>query len=137
MKIDLNKYLGKWFEIAQIQNEFEPNMKDVTATYELIDNGVIKITNRGTINGVEKEVTAMAFKTEQDDLLNVVFYPDISSSYRILAIDSNYQYALVGGDKPNYLWILSREKTIDKNTYNKFINIAKNKNYNVNDIILL
>ena len=110
MKIDLNKYLGKWFEIAQIPNEFEPNMKDVTA---------------------------MAFKTEQDDLLNVVFYLDISLSYRILAIDSNYQYALVGGDKPNYLWILSREKTIDKNTYNKFINIAKNKNYNVNEIILL
>ena len=134
MKIDIKRYMGKWYEIARIHNEFEPNMTDVTAEYTLLESGNIKIVNSGFVNGTLKQIKGFASPTDNSDVLRVSFYPHISSDYKILAVDENYQYALVGGNTKHYLWILARQPLITKNVYNKMLSIAKDKGYDINRI---
>ena len=135
-KIDINKYLGSWYEIARIHNEFEPNMYDVAAKYTLKENGDIEVLNSGYINGKFKSITGIAKTTDKDDVLKVSFVPGVESNYKILAIVDNYDYALVGGDDPNHLWILGRNKRICLGYYSWFIDVAKEHGYNVDNLKL-
>ena len=137
MKFDLNKYLGKWYEIAKIPNEFQnSNAKCITAEYTLNDNNIKVINTIYFNNNVKQTIVGKIIKTNEDDLLKVSFKDNIYSDYRILAIDSGYNYALVGGSNKNYLWILSRTENIYKNIYDNFINIAKEKGYDINKIVI-
>lgn len=131
MKIDINKYLGRWHEIARIPNQFEPNMSNVTAEYSLMGNGDILIVNSGFIDTDFKAITAFAKTTEDDSILKVSFFPGIESNYKILAIEENYEYALVGGDDDNHLWLLGRTPYISLFDYVAFLRFAKMKGYNV------
>ena len=131
MEININKYLGKWYEIARIPNEFELNMVNVTAEYSLLDDGNILVVNSGFINNVYKSITGMAKTTEQDDTLKVSFFTGIEFNYKILVIEENYEYALVGGDDENHLWLLGRTPYISLTEYNVFLKYAKNKGYNI------
>ena len=106
MDFDLKRYLGKWYEIARIENEFSPNMDKVVAHYNLNDNGSIQVINSGYVDGNFRQIVGHAITTENKSILRVSFFLGIYSDYRILAIGENYEYALVGGDKDTYLWIL-------------------------------
>lgn len=136
MHVDLKKYMGKWFEIARIKNEFEPNMKKVTAQYNLNEDDTIQVINSGYIDDTLKEIIGTAKTTNENNLLLISFRHPIYSQYKILFVDDDYQYALVGGSSENYLWILSRTPNLDKTILDKLINIAKEKKYNVNKIVL-
>lgn len=136
MHVDLKKYMGKWFEIARIKNEFEPNMKKVTAQYNLNEDDTIQVINSGYIDDTLKEIIGTAKTTNENNLLLISFRHPIYSQYKILFVDDDYQYALVGGSSENYLWILSRTPNLDKTILDKLINIAKEEKYNVNKIVL-
>lgn len=135
MKFDINKYLGKWYEIARIENEFQPKMEKVTAQYNLIRENYIDIINSGYLNDKLVHTIGRAVPTDNERTLKVHFQPDIYSFYNILFVDDNYQYALVSGNSKNYLWILSRTPELDKNITDKLIDIAKENGFNVNDIV--
>ena len=134
MKIVLNKYLGKWFEIARIKNHFETNMTGVTAEYSLNDDGEIRVVNSGYINGELNFITGIAKTTDKDDLLMVSFFPGIDLEYKIIAIRGDYEYALVGGSNENYLWILGRENYIYREYLEQFITLATALGYNVDNL---
>lgn len=139
MKIDIDNYVGKWYEIARIPTVFQLNMKNVTAEYIREENNTIKVINSGYVNGELKQITGLALPTEKDDLFKVSFFNGVNtvavdSDYKILAIDEDYQYALVGGSTPNYLWILSRTPNIPQREYNTLVNIAKKNGYNVKNL---
>lgn len=134
MEININKYLGHWFEIARIHNEFEPNMTDVSVVYMLKDNGDIQVVNSGYINGEKREIIGIAKTTDKDDLLKVSFFPGIFSDYNILAITDDYEYALVGGGSPDYLWMLGRKKIMPTGVFCWFQDIAKKYGYNINEL---
>ena len=136
MHVDLKKYMGKWFEIARIKNEFEPNMKKVTAQYNLNEDDTIQVINSGYIDGTLKEIIGTAKTTNENNLLLISFRHPIYSQYKILFVDDDYQYALVGGSSENYLWMLSRTPNLDKAILDKMINIAKEEKYNINKIVL-
>lgn len=136
MKIDLNKYLGLWNEIARIENDFEPKMTNVTAEYRLNKDGSIQIINSGYLDSQFKHIKGIGITTDRDDLLKVSFFSGSYSDYRILAVTDDYEYALVGGDSKDFLWILARTKHIDIDVYNKFVKIAIDHGYNTNKLIL-
>lgn len=136
MEIDLTKYLGKWFEIARIKNDFEPNMTNVTAQYDLIDDNTIQVINSGYVNNQFKQIVGTAMTTSDNSILKVSFFPCVYTEYKIMAIDKNYQYALIGGINKEHLWILGRQPIIYKTILNSFIEIAKKYNYNIDKLII-
>ena len=114
-KVELNKYLGTWYEIARYEHRFEKDCKNVTATYNLKKENEIEVINQCTdINTNEKKkAIGVAFaKDETFSKLRVSFFRPFYGDYWILILDENYKYAVVGAPSREYLWILAREKTI-------------------------
>jgi apolipoprotein D and lipocalin family protein len=136
MKIDIKKYVGRWYEIAKIPFYFEKDMENVTAEYSLNNDGTMKIINSGYVNGRLRKVIGTAKPTENDDLFKVSFLPNVFSDYKILGIDENYQFAVVGGQNENLLWILSRKPRIDSEKYYQLVSIARKNGYNVDKLII-
>lgn len=135
MKIDINKYIGRWFEIAKTPNSFEDNLTDVRAEYILNDDNTIKIVNTGYLNGKEKQIIGKAILTDKDDLLKVSFFPNVYTDYKILAISDDYSYALVGGNDNN-LWMLGRRKIISTLYFEWFLDVAIKNGYDVSQLKL-
>lgn len=135
--IELSKYLGKWYEIARFDHSFERDMEQVTATYKLMPNGQIQVINSGYKDGKFKETVGKAKTTDTSGLLRVSFFMNIYSDYRVLMIDKDYQYVLVGGNSPKYLWILSRTPEISNDVLQKIIGVAKEKGYDTEKLIFV
>ena len=109
---ELDRYLGRWYEIARLDHSFERGLNRVTADYSLRDDGGVKVINRGYSprDGRWQEAEGRAYFVKSPDLgfLKVSFFGPFYGSYVILELDSNYQYALVAGPSRSYLWILAR-----------------------------
>ena len=134
-----DRYLGTWYEIARFDSRFEKNLKNTTAAYSLNENGTIKVVNKG-YNYVKNEweqVTGKA-KFRGDDTvaaLKVSFFGPFYGGYNVIALDSDYQYALVAGGDLKYLWILSRTTTIPDDVKQQYLQIAKNIGYATNNLV--
>ena len=136
---DKNKYLGKCYEIARLDFKYERDLNNTTAEYTLQDNGTIRVHNRGfNVRTREwKEATGKAKFVRDDNtaMLKVSFFGPFYGGYNVIALDPDYRYALVAGDKLKYLWILSRETTIPEEVKNNYLEIAENIGYNTADLV--
>lgn len=136
---DSKKYLGKWYEIARFDFRFEKDMNNVTAEYSMKDNGHIKVDNKG-YNYVKKEWKesigeARFVEDEKTARLKVSFFKPIWAGYNVIDLDENYRYALVVGNNLDYLWILSREKTIPEDIKQRFLEKAKKFGYKTENLV--
>lgn len=133
------KYLGKWYEIARIDFKYEKDLNNTTAHYSKLPNGTIKVVNRGynTKEKVWQEAIGKAKFVDSERLgqLKVSFFGPFYAGYNILSVDNDYQYALVGGGKFNYLWILARKPEIPEEIKNHYLEIADQFGYHVKDLI--
>ena len=120
--VDLQRYLGTWYEIATIPARFQKNCVGVTATYTLRPDGKIGVLNRcrkHTLDGKEKSIEGKAWvvDTNTNAKLKVRFFWPFSGDYWIIELDPDYQYAVVGHPGRNYLWILCRRPQMDESLY--------------------
>ncbi|MFT3683072.1 MAG: lipocalin family protein [Ferruginibacter sp.] len=136
---DADRYLGKWYEIARYDYRFERNLKNVTAEYSLNQDGSIKVVNRGFDykKNEWKEATGKAtFRGDKNEgKLKVSFFGPFYAGYNVIAIDPAYKYALVAGKSLDYLWILSREKTIPQNIKNDYMQKAAAIGYDTSTLV--
>lgn len=135
----IGNYLGKWYEVARLENRFERNMTHTTANYTLRNDGKVKVVNSGfdTLKNKQKQAVGKAkFRGAADvAALKVSFFGPFYAGYNVLALDENYKYALVAGGSLKYLWILSREKTIPENVKEKYLEIARSVGYDTEALI--
>lgn len=134
-EVDLNKFLGKWYEIARFDHRFERGMQQCTAIYAIKPDGKIKVSNEGIKDGKYKKSIGKAKLTDEPGVLRVSFFGPFYSDYRILMLASDYSYALVGSDSDNYLWILSRTPKLEKSTQDMLVSEAKRRGYDTNKLI--
>ena len=138
--IDLNRYKGKWYEIARMPNFFERKLKCITATYTLREDGKITVLNAGNyITDPQKSTSSKGVAWIPDKnspaKLKVQFFWPFSGDYWIMHLDKDYKYALVGDPAHKYLWILCREKKMDQVTYEMLLQKAIDNGYDVKFII--
>jgi len=124
----LEKYLGKWYEIARLDHSFERGLTRVTADYSLRDDGSVRVLNRGYSEKEKKwkEIEGKAYFVQRPDqgYLKVTFFGPFYGSYIVFELDhDNYQYSLVSGPDKSYLWILARDPVLKEDI--KGILIAK------------
>nr|WP_202943551.1 lipocalin family protein [Syntrophus aciditrophicus] len=127
---NLEKYLGKWYEIARLDHSFERGLSKVTAEYTLRSDGGVKVLNRGysDIEKKWKEAEGKAYFVQESDrgYLKVSFFGPFYGSYVVFEIDEvNYQYSLVCGPDRSYLWILSRNPAMPEELKAKLVDKAK------------
>jgi len=136
----VDRYLGVWYEIARLDHSFERGLNNVSATYTPRKDGGIDVLNRGynRKNGKWKEARGKAYFTGKTDegRLKVSFFGPFYGAYNIIALDQEYyQYALVCGPDRSYLWILAREKLLDKTTLDELVKLAGRLGFNTEDLI--
>ncbi|BCS85657.1 lipocalin family protein [Prevotella herbatica] len=133
----LDKYLGRWYEIARIDNRFERGISNAIAEYSLNPNGTIKVVNSGVDikTGKVKSAVGKAKMTSVPGLLRVSFFWIFYSDYRVLAVDENYKWALVGGSSSKYLWILSRTPKLLEKEVALVLSEASRRGYDTGRLI--
>lgn len=135
---DVQRYMGKWYEIARIDFKYEKDLSHVSATYFLNNDGAIDVYNRG-FNYKENKWTEADGKAnfngdKNKGALKVSFFGPFYSGYNIVKMDPDYETVLVFGESHDYMWILSRKKTISEETKQKFLLYAKEKGYDTSKL---
>jgi lipocalin len=133
--VDLNRYLGSWYEIAKFDHSFERGLDYAMARYTLRDDGKIDVLNTGIKDGRAKDAKGIAKTTDVPGLLRVSFFGPFFSDYRIMMLDEDYQYVLVGGSTDKYLWILSRTPVLDDATKSLILAEADRRGYDTSKLI--
>ena len=127
-QVDLSKYEGKWYEIARLPQSYQEGCECTTAKYEVINEEEVKVVNRcyQPAESEWKESDGKAFPVVGSDnsKLKVQFFWPFKGDYYIIELDKDYQYAMVGNPKRDALWILSRNKRLNQDTYNRLVEKA-------------
>lgn len=139
--VDLNKYAGKWFEIASFPQRFQKGCNCTTAEYTVTDKGYVTVENscnKDSINGKQSYIKGKAFVEENSGnaKLKVQFFWPFKGKYWIIDLANDYSYAVVGHPNRKYLWILSRTATINNTTYQQIVARIKDKGFDISKIML-
>ena len=133
-----DKYLGKWYELARLDYFFERNLVNVTADYSMNQDGTIKVVNRGfdsNRNEWKESIGRAKFTGDPNEgKLKVSFFGPLYAGYNVIALDENYQHALVAGRNLSYLWILSRDQNIPDRVATSFLEKAIKLGYDVSKL---
>ncbi len=116
--VELNKYLGKWYEVGRYPNSFQKNCFKSTATYSLNEKGKIIVLNeckKGSPDGKYKSVKGKAWIVDKQTnaKLKVSFFWPFSGNYWIVDLAPDYSYVVVSEPGMKYLWILNRTPEIN------------------------
>ncbi|MCU4175917.1 lipocalin family protein [Carboxylicivirga sp. N1Y90] len=139
-ELDINRYLGTWYEIARYDHRFERDMVGVTANYSFRADGKLKVINsgyKGSLNGERSEAIGKA-KIPNPTIpskLKVSFFWIFYGDYFVLDLDKDYQWALIGSSSDKYLWILSRTPIIEDSLYEELLDKLVKRGYDVNQLI--
>ncbi len=139
--VDLNKYAGKWYEIAKYPNKFQKQcVGNTTATYSLKQNGKIEVVNEcltkdGTVDTAKGEGKIADKATNAKLKVRFApkflsFLPKVWGDYWIMDLEPNYEYVAIGEPKREYFWILSRKPEMDDATFQAILRRAEEQGFN-------
>lgn len=137
---NLERYLGRWYEIARLDHPFERGLSRVTADYSLRSDGSVLVLNRGFSDADNKwqeaEGKAYFVNKNTEGYLKVSFFGPFYGSYVIFGLDhENYNYAFISGPDTDYLWLLARTPSVGPEIIQKFIEMARARGFNTKDLI--
>ena len=133
-KIDLDRYVGLWHQVASFPAWFQQGCSDVTAMYKKVKDYISVFNSCNTKLGTKSSAFGRAYPSTKNSL-KVSFFPLVSADYIIEFVDTGYNYAVVGSQEKKYLWILSRKRAIKPAIYDELVSIAKKKGYDVSRLV--
>ncbi len=136
---DVERFLGKWYEVARLDYFFERHLNNTTAHYSMNRDGSLRVVNRGydyRKYELKESVGRAKFAGDASEgALLVSFLGPFYAPYNIVALDSHYKYALVAGKNLDYLWILSREPSIPEKIRLQYLELAEEMGYNTDKLV--
>lgn len=137
---ELDRYLGKWYEIARLDHSFERGLTNINAQYSMRDDDGVKVINRGFSKQDNKwqQAEGKAYFVDRTDsgYLKVSFFGPFYGSYIIFELDEkDYQYAFVSGPDTSYLWLLAREPQVDKTVTELFVKRSQELGFDTSKLI--
>lgn len=137
--LDLDRFLGHWYEIARFDHRFERNLEAVETDYTLRPDGRIAVANRGVDErtGHRSAAHGKARTTRTPGRLRVSFFWFFYSDYNVLERGDDYEWLLVGSRSPKYLWILSRTPRLDVETTNRILRLARCRGYATSQLLFV
>jgi apolipoprotein D and lipocalin family protein len=137
--VDLNRYVGKWYEIARFPTWFQKGCTGSTAEYRLRSDGDIDVRNQclKEPDGVPDSATGIARVVDPatNAKLSVRFFWPFSGDYWIIDLGRDYDYAVVGHPSRDYLWILSRTPRMDRELYERVLETVRQKGYDTGRLV--
>ncbi|WP_299598405.1 lipocalin family protein [uncultured Microbulbifer sp.] len=137
----LDRYLGKWYEIARLDHSFERGLSRVTAEYTLREDGGVKVLNRGfeAEKAEWQDAEGKAYFVGAPDVghLKVSFFGPFYGSYIIFELDDDYRYSMISGPDRSYLWLLSRTPTVSAAVKERFLKRASELGFPTDQLIFV
>jgi apolipoprotein D and lipocalin family protein len=136
-RVDLDRYLGRWYELASFPQYFQRGCVATQAHYSRREDGRIRVENQcrdGTLDGEVRRAEGVAWVDEGDASnarLRVQFFWPFWGDYWIIDLDPGYRWAVVGHPERKYLWILSRTPTLDEAVYQEVLARIREKGYDL------
>jgi apolipoprotein D and lipocalin family protein len=137
-KVEVQKYLGTWYEIARYDVVFEKDCGYVTANYKLKEDGDIKVTNsctKLTTNEPDQSIGTAYATDETNTKLKVSFFWPFYGDYYVIDLAEDYSFALVGAPSREYLWILARTSTIDESVKERLLAKAQSLGFDTTKLL--
>jgi apolipoprotein D and lipocalin family protein len=133
--VDLNRFQGRWYEIAAIPHWFEKNCECTTSEYSNRGN-YLEVTNSCRKEGKSHVRRAKAYPVPDsgNSQLKLQYLWPLQRDYWIISRDEDYQYAVIGHPTKKYLWLLAREPHIDNAMYESMVSIAQASGYEVDKL---
>jgi len=137
--VDLQKYLGRWYEIAAFPQRFQKGCHCSAAEYSL-EKDFIRVVNtcrKDSPEGKLKTARGKAFLVEgsNNSKLRVQFFWPFRGDYWIIDLAEDYSYAVVGEPDRNYLWILCRTPQMDEGLYQEIVKRCTDKGFDVSKLV--
>ena len=138
--LDVERYMGTWYEIGRYDISFEKGLVGVTANYKLLDNGTIQVINTGYKDSLNGKIDIIEGKAKRrteanDGALKVSFFLDFYAQYNVMELANDYSWALVGSRTNQYLWILSRTPSMNTNDIELVLRLAATRGYDTSKIL--
>ena len=139
-RLDLKRYLGKWYEIARFDHSFERGLEGVTAEYALRPDGKIRVLNSGHKGTPEGPLSTATGKAKIPDPetpghLRVSFFLWFYSDYNVMELTEDYSCALVGSRTDKYLWILARTPEVPWKLLDGMLVRARERGYDTSNLV--
>jgi apolipoprotein D and lipocalin family protein len=137
---ELQRYLGKWYEVARLDHSFERGLSQVTAEYSLREDGGVRVVNRGysakTGAWDEAEGRAYFVGDEHTGYLKVSFFGPFYGAYVVFELDKDdYGYAFISGWNNSYLWLLARSPEVSAAVKKRFLEAAAERGFDTSALI--
>lgn len=141
-EFELDRYLGKWYEIARLDHPFERGLQRVTAEYTLRGDGGVRVVNRGfsPAENAWKQVEGKAYfvRGRDEGFLKVSFFGPFYGAYVVFELDrEGYQYAFVTSSSRSFLWLLARSPRVSGELKERFVARAKEAGFAVEKLIFV
>lgn len=139
-KVELNRYLGTWYEIASFPQGFQRGCTATTANYTLREDGEIDVLNRCRKERLDGEESAAKGRARVVDSttnakLQVSFFRPFWGDYWVIDLGPDYEFAVVGHPGRDYLWILSRTPTMEPAMYEEIVSRLKARGYETERLV--
>ena len=133
-KVELDRYAGRWYEIARYPNSFERGCVGVTADYTPRDDGRIDVVNTCfelSLDGPSRDIRGSARVVDEttNAKLKVSFFWPFEGDYWIIDLAEDYSYAVVGSPNRQFLWILSRTPAMDEGLYQQILDTLPERGF--------
>mmetsp|Transcript_3878 Transcript_3878/g.8736 ORF Transcript_3878/g.8736 Transcript_3878/m.8736 type:complete len:214 (-) Transcript_3878:2980-3621(-) len=136
---DVHQYLGRWYEIARLDNRFQRGLEHVTATYSLREDGNIRVENTGWNSQKKQQKTVVGrakfVSDKQLGHLKVSFWGPLYNSYIVFHLEDDYSVAMVCGSKKDYCWILARKPILIAEDLAKYEKMAQDNGFAIENFI--
>ena len=138
-EVDLERFMGDWYVIANIPTRIEVGAHNAVETYRLDQDGTIATTftfNEGGFDGELKTYNPRGFVSEESNAIwGMQFIWPIKADYRIIYLDEDYSITVIGRNKRDYVWIMARNPAISAQKYDEILGMLKEVGYDVSEIL--
>ena len=137
--VDLQKFMGDWYVIANIPTFIEKGAVNAIESYRLDSKGRIKTTftfRKDSVSGPEKKYnpTGFIYNRKTNAEWRMQFLWPFRSPFLIIDLDDDYSYTVIGIPSRKYVWIMAREHKMSEGLYNKIISNLEKVGYDITQI---
>jgi len=137
--VDIERFMGPWYVIANIPTFLEKDAHNAVETYTLNEDGTIATNftfRKGGFDGKVKEYNPKAFitDTETNALWGMRFVWPIKADYRIIYLDDDYTQTVIGRQSRDFVWIMAKTPTIPEEDYDRLVEFIATFGYDMSKL---
>ena len=137
--VDLNRFMGKWYVIANIPTFIEKDAFNAVEHYQMDKDGTIATTftfNKGSLDGPLKEYNPRGFiRDEQSNAVwGMQFFWPFKAEYRIIYLAEDYSTTVIGRTKRDYVWVMARAPSLPEEQYASIMKFLQEQGYDISQV---